>query len=650
MENQDKIFEQFKDVANRAESKEFPAMEKVWSRVEEKLDHKATQKSAGFWKMIAVAASLLLFVTLGYELMRPANNRLIAPKNEIVTTPAPENAIKIEPATSVASIETNIPPTATKTALLQEKQKVYPDPEADDAIPSASFAFQTAHLDFKESGDGDQLKKREKPSAAASEIAPEPAPNYQTITGVVSNPAGLLSGANVVVMGTNRGTRTDADGKYSIEAKKGEQIVFSRGSEELVTTVGSQNQINAELPQSDASNGYLADNYKSTDRKNSKTRSNLGNTFNGVIIRQKTPPAEPAKTEPVTSAKVGFMGNSPTLYIIDGKPSTETEFRQIKADEIQSMKLLTESEATSLYGSKAVNGAMIVSKKAARTAEPGNWGEYEALAENSFESPMTAPLSTFMLNVENNAYIEIRNAVNKGIKVPVSAVRIAEMINYFEYKYPQPQDQNPVSINTEYSSCPWNSKHKLVKIGLQGKNSSGIIAKDVRLQIEFNPMIVKGYRLIGYEKRKPRPEDFKNISDATEIGGGHTVTALYEVIPINVESQYFEEPDGLKYTKINTGTTFGNELATVKFRYKKTDAGKSVEMVKAIPNKPVLLQDSSNDFRFCAAVAWFGLKLRGSEFIGNVSKADLLKLAKGSLTADAEGSRMEFIRLVEAAK
>src|SRR5690606_16495668 len=98
-----------------------------------------------------------------------------------------------------------------------------------------------------------------------------------------------------------------------------------------------------------------------------------------------------------------------------------------------------------------------------------------------------------------------------------------------------------------------NSRHKLLKIGLRGKDSGQPIAKDVRIQIEFNPMHVQSYRLIGYENRKPRAEDYsKDAQNLRQLMGGHTVTALYEVIPFGVENRYFSESPGLKYTKIET--------------------------------------------------------------------------------------------------
>ena len=176
------------------------------------------------------------------------------------------------------------------------------------------------------------------------------------------------------------------------------------------------------------------------------------------------------------------------------------------------------------------------------------------------------------------------------------------------------------------------------------------IAKDVKIQIEFNPAHVKAYRLIGYENRKLRPEDFKNDAiDAGELGSGHTVTALYEIIPTNTKSPLFVDTDELKYTNVvPTKTKFNDELATIKFRYKKPDGDKSIEMVQVIENKVNALETASSGFKFSTAVAWFGLKLRDSKLVTNKSSAAIKKLAREGLAYDNDGYKAEFIRLVEA--
>lgn len=470
------------------------------------------------------------------------------------------------------------------------------------------------------------------------------------------------------------------------------------------------------------------------------------------------------------------------------------------------------------------------------SAAETNDESYAEVEENPFESPKTAPLSTFSIDVDNASYTNIRRFINNGQKVPADAVRVEEMVNFFKYSYPQPKDSNPFSINTEYSACPWNENHKLLKIGLQGKNipmtnlptsnlvflidvsgsmdednklpllkesmrilvkelrakdkvsivvyagSAGVvlsptsgdekevimdafdelhaggstaggegielayklaeenfikegnnrviiatdgdfnvgsstdkdmedlieekrksgvfltvlgfgmgnykdskmeiladkgngnyayidnmqeasrflgkefkgsmfaIAKDVKIQIEFNPKHVQAYRLIGYENRKLKAEDFKNDAiDAGELGSGHTVTALYEIIPTGVQSNFI--PDELKYSKNKTATAnYDNELATVKFRYKKPDGEKSIEMIQTIPNSSIGLRNASSDFKFSTAVAWFGLKLKESKLITNTSIEAIKNLAKSGLSNDEDGYKAEFIRLADSAK
>ncbi len=186
-------------------------------------------------------------------------------------------------------------------------------------------------------------------------------------------------------------------------------------------------------------------------------------------------------------------------------------------------------------------------------------------------------------------------------------------------------------------------------LGKEFKGSMFAIAKDVKIQIEFNPKHVQAYRLIGYENRRLKAEDFKNDAiDAGELGSGHTVTALYEIIPAGIESDY--SPSDLKYTKVKTGseTNYTEELATIKFRYKKPDGEKSIEMTEIIADKAIALESTSADFKFSSAVAWFGLKLRDSKLVSNKSSDEIKNLAKAGLSNDDEGYKAEFIRLVAA--
>ena len=201
--------------------------------------------------------------------------------------------------------------------------------------------------------------------------------------------------------------------------------------------------------------------------------------------------------------------------------------------------------------------------------------------------------------------------------------------------------------NYAYIDTAQEANRFLVK---EFKGSLFAIAKDVKIQIEFNPALVQAYRLIGYENRKLRPENFKNDAiDAGELGSGHTVTAFYEIIPTGVTSSFFTAADPLKYgAKVEVDTQLYQELATVKFRYKKPEEEKSIEMTRVIQNNPGALYASSTDFRFATAVAWFGLYLRDSKLIQNSTVSDILDLANNAIGTDKDGYRYEFIRLIES--
>jgi Ca-activated chloride channel family protein len=457
---------------------------------------------------------------------------------------------------------------------------------------------------------------------------------------------------------------------------------------------------------------------------------------------------------------------------------------------------------------------------------------YTAVHENGFKSPVKEPLSTFSIDVDAASYSNVRRFINQGVPPVIDAVRIEEMINYFDYDYPQPDNEHPFSINYEFGECPWNSKNKLLHIGLQGKEmknadapasnlvflldvsgsmdepnklpllvkamkllvsqlrpqdrvaivvyagSSGLvlpstsgnhkeiivealdrlqaggstageaglklaykvaeehfikngnnriilatdgdfnvgpssnaemerliityrdkgifisvagfgmgnykddkmeiiadkgngnysyidnlmeakkvfineftstlftIAKDVKIQIEFNPAYVKEYRLVGYENRILNEEDFENDKkDAGEMGAGHSVTALYEIVPADGENVgrklKYQQTEAIADPKAN------GELATIKFRYKKPDGETSLLMTEVIPFSSKTLESTSDNFRFSAAVAGFGMMLRHSEFKGSISYEQVLQMAKASKGSDADGYRSEFIRLVE---
>jgi Ca-activated chloride channel homolog len=467
-----------------------------------------------------------------------------------------------------------------------------------------------------------------------------------------------------------------------------------------------------------------------------------------------------------------------------------------------------------------------------------NTEEYATIHDNIFQETTKNPLSTFSIDVDNASYSNMRRYIHNGQMPPKDAVRIEEMINYFTYDYPQPKGEDPFSINTEISECPWNQKHRLVHIGLQGKNiptedlppsnlvflidvsgsmntperlplvkaafkllinelrqqddvaivvyagaaglilpptsgenkkalfdaierleaggstaggagiklaykiaqenfkrkgnnrvilatdgdfnvgvssnaemerliekqrESGVyltvlgfgmgnykdskmeilankgngnyayidnileakkvfvnefggtlftIAKDVKLQIEFNPTKVKAYRLIGYENRVLRNEDFNNDKkDAGDLGSGHTVTALYEIIPADVAaSPFINEVDNLKYqtNKIKKEAFASKELLTMKLRYKQPDGDISKLISKTVIDSNTKFNQTSDNFRFSAAVASFGMLLRDSEFKGTSTYSDVYALAQGATGKDEEGYRLEFLKLVKS--
>lgn len=467
-----------------------------------------------------------------------------------------------------------------------------------------------------------------------------------------------------------------------------------------------------------------------------------------------------------------------------------------------------------------------------------NTEDYDGIVENCFRAVKDNPLSTFSIDVDAASYSNVRRFINNGQLPPAGAVRTEELINYFRYDYPQPEDGKPFSIYTELSEAPWNNAHRLVLISLQGRKiatenippsnlvflidvsgsmeadnklplvkqsmkmltdqlrekdkvaivvyagtaglvlpatsgaypqtikdaidrltaggstaggegiklaytiarqnfiqggnnrvilctdgdfnvgassdaemeklieqerKSGVfltvlgygmgnykdnkmqkladkgngnhayiddiseakkvlvnefggtlftIAKDVKLQVEFNPAKVEAYRLIGYENRILNKEDFNNdAKDAGELGSGHTVTALYEVIPAGVKSGFIEEVDPLKYGDNVKHSKNKNaiELMTVKFRYKNPDEEKSRLVEHPVTDAHVALNRTSDNFRLAAAVAQFGMLLTHSGFRQQSSYNNVLALAHSAIGSDAEGYRKGFIELVKKA-
>lgn len=663
------------------------------------------------------------------------------------------------------------------------------------------------------------------------------------INGIVSDYAGdPLPGVNVMEKGTTNGTQTDFDGHYAITVSEGAELVFSDiGCKNMTVKIRESVVVNVSLEEDhEALEEVVVVGYATSKRSfstgsvtrvrgNRIRKRNSPNNMNSILQGRVS---GVAISGPIFQEKKGKV-KSP-LFIVDGIP-IEKQYNSIvqslRSEDINSRIKLKASEAKNLYGKNAKHGCIVIhTVKGNYVIEEDE--NYAQINENQFQNVGINPLSTFSIDVDKAAYSNIRRFINNGKEVPVDAVKIEEMINYFDYDYPQPTNEHPFSVNTEVAQTPWNLNTKLVRIGMQGKEylneelpesnltflidvsgsmssenklpllksafkllvnqlrekdrvsivvyagaagvvleptsgnnkekimsalnnleaggstaggegiqlayklaekhfkkngnnrvilatdgdfnvglssdkdmedlivekrESGVflsvlgfgmgnymdskleiladkgngnhgyidtmqeaqklfgkefggtlftIAKDVKLQVEFNPAKVKSYRLIGYENRLLADEDFiDDTKDAGELGSGHKVTALYEIIEVGVTSEYDKEIPELKYTNATDNTRFSDELFTVKFRYKKPDSNKSIELVH-VQNSNT--QEMSKDFQFSAAVALFGQQLRKSAFINEASFNDVIFLAENGRGEDKNGYRAEFIRLVKS--
>ena len=576
------------------------------------------------------------------------------------------------------------------------------------------------------------------------------------VTDVSNNP---LPGVSVLIKGTTQGVSTDFDGKYTIKVKNGDILEFSSlGMKTKQVKVNGQKVINVVLEEDNVA-------------------------LQEVVVTS----YETAKRRDVTSSSIRIRGAG---------------------------------SVSGNYGTK--NGYTLNTSRET----------YKAIDEGGFKKTAKDPVTTFSADVDRASYSNVRRMLNYGQKPHKDAVRIEELINYFDYNYTPPAEgsKTPLNATTTLSSCPWNPDNYLLRIGLQAKKidltkappsnivflidtsgsmdepnkmpllkasfkllldnlrpedriaivvyasqtgialpstpakekekiskviddlvasgstaggaglqtayevaeknflpkgnnriilatdgdfnvgissrdelqrlveekrNNGIyisvlgygmgnyrddmvetiankgngnyayidnlteakkvlvnefggtlytVAKDVKLQLEFNPQYVKEYRLVGYENRTLANEDFEDDKkDAGEIGAGHTVTALYELIPTKGATT-----DGLRYQKqVKEG--FANELAFLKIRYKDpvVKDAKSVEESTPIPFTLTDFSQTDDDYRFAAAVAEWGMILRNSKYKAKSSYKQVIDLAKNATGKDEEGYRKEFIRLVE---
>ena len=203
-------------------------------------------------------------------------------------------------------------------------------------------------------------------------------------------------------------------------------------------------------------------------------------------------------------------------------------------------------------------------------------------------------------------------------------------------------------------STAWGHHHNLLEakkvLVKQFGGTMLTIAKDVKLQVEFNPAKVKSYRLIGYEKRALRKEDFADDKkDAGDLGSGHTVTALYEIEPAEDTARLKQE---LTYqtVQVKESARTSSELATVRLRYKKPQGETSTELTQKIPTLFTDLNTASTNIRFAASVVEWGMLLRNSPHKGSSNYPQVIEMARKAKGADDQGYRAEFVRLLEMAE
>jgi Ca-activated chloride channel family protein len=509
----------------------------------------------------------------------------------------------------------------------------------------------------------------------------------------------------------------------------------------------------------------------------------------------------------------------------------------------------TKEPAVALAQKPSTRGDFSESESAGRYRQDFNTATYDHVTENPFLPAASNPLSTFSIDVDTASYSNVRRFITSGSLPPKDAVRVEEMINYFSYDYHEPEGDKPFSIDLDATACPWDASHRLLRIGLKGRDvanenrpasnlvflldvsgsmtpaerlplvkqamrllvekltekdrvaiviyagGSGLalpsttgdrketilraleelkaggstngaegielaykvaadnfikggvnrvilatdgdfnigvtnqgdlirlieekakskvflsvlgvgtdnlkdstmqkladkgngnyayldtidearkvlvqqvnrtlmtIAKDVKIQVEFNPARVASYRLIGYEKRMLRKEDFNNDKvDAGEIGAGHTVTALYEIVPAGSgatdPSASIPPVDPLKYQASNpaavatteTDSKTSQEMVTVKLRYKKPEGDVSELTERSFVDNGSKFENAAPDLKFAAAVAEFGLILRDSQYKGKGTIGAVIEWAQEGKGRDAAGYRAGFIELVRKAQ
>jgi hypothetical protein len=248
-------------------------------------------------------------------------------------------------------------------------------------------------------------------------------------------------------------------------------------------------------------------------------------------------------------------------------------------------------------------------------------------------------------------------------------VQIEDMLNFFPYDYREPPGDAPLGVSVEAAECPWNKEHRLLRIAVvarrsgtgkepasglsdPGSSSPGPIAKDVRVQVALNPGKVEKYRLIGYDDwpgASARTDQGQQI--ALDLPAGRSVTALYELVPARTMPSNRPARAQRKSSLPDlTAPKGASETLTVWLHYRRSKADPSRFAEFPFVDSGRSLEAASIDFRFAAAVASFGMILRGSEYSGNMTLAAVEQIAKAARGPDPDGIRASFLELVAKAR
>lgn len=582
------------------------------------------------------------------------------------------------------------------------------------------------------------------------------------ITGTVTDDAGLpLPGVNVQIKKSSKGTQTDFDGHYEIEAEKGDILVFSYvGFETEEIKVKNSNEINVSLSSGNSQLDEVVVTSLGIQRKKSKTSS--------IAIRGSN----------TMSGKVSGIRVQGYNYPQENRESyqeiEENTFKMVNASPLSTFSIDVDKASYSNVR-RMINNGQKVPKDAVKIEEFINYFDYDypqptgvdpfSINTEVAQSPWNKDTKLVKIGLQGKEVplddippsnlvflIDVSGSMNSTNKLPLLKSAFKLLVN-------QLRDEDKISIVTYAGAAglalePTSDKNKILEAlnnlnaggstaGGQGiklaykiaeenfikkgnnrvilatdgdfnvgassdqamedliveKRESGVfltclgfgtgnyqdskmetladkgngnhayidtmqeaqrvlgtefggtlytIAKDVKIQVEFNPAKVQAYRLIGYENRLLNAEDFNDDKkDAGELGSGHTVTALYEIIPVGVKSEWLKDIEDLKYSDKKVKGN-AEDLLTVKFRYKKPDGDKSKLITKVVKDEDIQLKNASTDLKFSAALAMFGMQLRESEYAKNISKENIIELAQAGKGKDEQGYRAEFIRLVNS--